>query len=95
MCGSLSLDCRDHIAPKGFAVDIREKPHDDTVQVTVVELIGATTTKTGLKVECKLDTRTYKKGIKVSKAEMAQLNITGDAFHPQWNYTITPRQQPP
>jgi DEAD/DEAH box helicase domain-containing protein len=34
MCGSLSLDCRDHIAPKGFAVDIREKPHDDTVQVS-------------------------------------------------------------
>jgi len=34
MCGSLSLDCRDHIAPKGFAVDIREKPHDNTVQVS-------------------------------------------------------------
>jgi hypothetical protein len=34
MCGSLSLDCRDHIAPKGFAVDIRGKPHDDTVQVS-------------------------------------------------------------
>jgi len=51
--------------------------------------------QTGLKVECALDTRTYKKGIKVSKAEMAHLNITGDAFHPQWNYTITPRQQPP
>jgi hypothetical protein len=61
----------------------------------VVELIGATTTKTGLKVECALDTRTYKKGIKVGNAEMAQLNIIGDAFHPQWNYTITPRQQPP
>jgi DDE family transposase len=64
-------------------------------RLAVVELIGAMTTKTGLKVECALDTRTYKKGIKVSKAEMAQLNITGDAFHPQWNYTITPRQQPP
>jgi hypothetical protein len=63
-------------------------------RLAVVELIAATTTKTGLKVECALDTRTYKKGIKVSKAEMAHLNITGDAFHPQWNYTITPRQQP-
>jgi hypothetical protein len=31
----------------------------------VVELIGATTTKTGLKVESALDTRTYQKGIKV------------------------------
>ena len=47
-------------------------------RVAVVELIGATTTKTGLKVECVLDTRTYEKGIKVSKAEMAALAITGE-----------------
>lgn len=58
----------------------------------VVDLIGATTTKTGLKVECALDTRTYEKGVKVSNAEMASLDITGDAFHPEWNYTIKPRQ---
>ena len=31
VCGSSSFDCRDHIAPKGFAVDIRQKPHDDTL----------------------------------------------------------------
>jgi hypothetical protein len=23
--------------------------------------------------------------------EMAELDITGDAFHPEWNYTIKPR----
>ena len=56
-----------------------------------VELIGATTTKTGLKVESALDTRSYKKGIKISKAEMKRLDITGDQFHPEWNYTIRPR----
>src|SRR5580700_9880409 len=39
-----------------------------TARVAVVELIGATTTKTGLKVESALDTRSYQKGIKVSKA---------------------------
>src|ERR1700675_2439838 len=39
----------------------------------VVELIAATTTKTGLKVECVLDERTYEKGIKVSDAEMEAL----------------------
>ena len=33
----------------------------------------------------------YAKGIKVSDAEMANLNIKGDAFHPEWNYTISPR----
>ena len=57
----------------------------------VVGVIGATTTKTGLKVECALDERTYEKGIKVSKAEMKRLNIKGDDFHPDWNYTIMPR----
>jgi hypothetical protein len=30
--------------------------------------------------------------VKVSKAEMAALDITGDEFHPEWNYTIKPRQ---
>jgi hypothetical protein len=63
-----------------------------TDRVAVVELIGATTTKAGLKVECALDTRTYQKGIKVSDAEMQSLDITGDTFHPEWNYTIRPRQ---
>jgi hypothetical protein len=62
-----------------------------TDRLAVVELIGATTTKTGLKVACVLDERTYEKGIKVSDAEMAALDITGDTFHPEWNYTIKPR----
>jgi Rhodopirellula transposase DDE domain len=57
-----------------------------TDRLAVVELIGATTTKTGLKVESALDTRTYQKGIKVSKAAMKGLDITGDHFHPEWNY---------
>jgi hypothetical protein len=62
-----------------------------TDRVAIVELIGATTTKAGLKVECVLDTRTYEKGIRVRDAEMAVLDITGDPFHPEWNYTIKPR----
>jgi hypothetical protein len=62
-----------------------------TDHLTIVELIGATTTKSGLKVDCALDTRTYEKGIKVSDAEMNALKIIGDDFHPEWNYTINPR----
>ena len=31
----------------------------------------------------------------VSDAQMAALNIKGDAFHPEWNYTITPRSHEP
>ena len=58
---------------------------------TVVELIASTTTQAGLTVRCELDTRDYPKGIKVSDAEMMTLNIEGDACHPEWNYTISPR----
>ena len=62
-----------------------------TDRATVVELIAATTTKTGLKVDSVLDTRTYQKGIKVSDAQMQTLDIRGDAFHPEWNYSVIPR----
>jgi hypothetical protein len=48
----------------------------------ILDLIGATTTKTGLEVRCELDPRTYEKGIKVTNAEMEALNIQGAAFHP-------------
>ena len=39
------------------------------------------------------DERTYEKGIKVSDAEMAKLNITRAEFHGEWNYTIKPRRE--
>jgi len=64
-------------------------------RAAVVELIGRTTTKTGLKVQCALDERTYEKGIRISKAEMSKLAIEGDAFHPEWNYNIKPRSSKP
>jgi Rhodopirellula transposase DDE domain len=65
-----------------------------TNHLTVVELIASTTTKTGLTVRCELDTRLYPKGIKVSDEAMATLNIKGDKFRPEWNYTISPRDPP-
>lgn len=57
----------------------------------IVQLISATRTSKGLSVQCRLDQTTYEKGIKVSDAEMAQLKITPDHFHGEWNYTFTPR----
>lgn len=66
-----------------------------TSRLAIVELIAATTTTTGLKVRCELDERTYVKGVKVSKAQMAGLNITPAEFHPEWNYTITPKPLKP
>jgi hypothetical protein len=56
----------------------------------IVDLIGATTTDTGLTVRCELDSNAYAKGIVVSDQEMAGLNITRNAFHGEWNYTIRP-----
>jgi len=59
--------------------------------LVIVQLIASTTTEAGLTVACRLDTNTYQKGIKVSDAEMARLNIHPAAFHGEWNYTIRPR----
>ncbi len=58
----------------------------------IVDLISATTTKTGLSVRCELDTKAYPKGIRVSDEDMAALNITRDPFHGEWNYTIKPQK---
>jgi hypothetical protein len=57
----------------------------------IVDLISATTTATGLTVRCELDTNAYPKGITVSDAEMATINISRANFHGEWNYTIRPR----
>jgi DNA-binding phage protein len=56
----------------------------------IVNLIAATTTTTGLQVHSELDTQLYPKGVKVSDAELAQVNIERDDFHGEWNYTISP-----
>jgi len=61
----------------------------------IVQLIGSTTTDTGLEVRCEIDRNLYPKGIKVTDEEMHAINITRDNFHGEWNYTISPNQQPP
>jgi hypothetical protein len=60
----------------------------------IVDLISATTTRTGLTVHCELDESHYPKGIVVSDEQMASLNITRHDFHGEWNYTIHPRSSP-
>lgn len=57
----------------------------------IVQLISATKTGKGLTVQCRIDRTAYDKGIKVSDAEMAALNIKPADFHGDWNYTFTPR----
>jgi hypothetical protein len=58
---------------------------------TIVQLIAATTTRTGLNVKAEIDHETYPAGIKVTDSEMAAINLTAHAFHGEWNYTITPK----
>jgi transposase len=58
---------------------------------TIINLIGATTTRTGLKVYAQLDERSYPNKIKITDAELAAVNIHRADFHPDWNYTIQPK----
>jgi transposase len=58
---------------------------------TIVSLIAATTTSTGLKVHAELNTESYPAGLKVSHQELSQINIRRDKFHGDWNYEIQPR----
>ena len=57
---------------------------------TIVELIGNTTTTTGLLIKTKVDKKEYMKGIKISEEEFASINLERMKFHGEWNYTIRP-----
>ncbi len=58
---------------------------------TIINLIGATRTTSGLEVYARLDEGTYPAKIRVSDAELDDVNIHGEDFHPEWNYVIVPR----
>jgi hypothetical protein len=62
----------------------------------IIDLIGSTTTSTGLKIYARLDPGHYETGIKVTTAQLAAVNIARDEFHPHpdWNYTIHPTPFP-
>jgi hypothetical protein len=58
---------------------------------TIVNLISATTTSTGLKVYARLDDGTYPDKVRVPDDQIKAVNLTGEEFHPEWNYTIKPK----
>jgi hypothetical protein len=58
---------------------------------TIVALIAATTTRTGLNVKCEIDHASYPPGVKVTDAQMAAINFTPHEFHGEWNYSIAPK----
>lgn len=61
-----------------------------TSLLVIINLIGATTTTTGLKIKAKLDEKTYLTGIKISEEDKQKLNIERNDFHGEWNYIISP-----
>ena len=54
----------------------------------IVNLIGSTTTQSGLTISAELDINIYPKGIRVSDDELEMVNLTKAAFHGEWNYII-------
>ncbi len=58
---------------------------------TIVNLIGNTTTTTGLRIKAKLNRKKYQTGVKVTKADLSKLNLKPAKFHGDWNYTVHPK----
>jgi hypothetical protein len=58
---------------------------------TIVQLIAATSTTAGLKVRAELDENKYPKGVKISDAKLAAIQLARHSFHGDWNYTISPK----
>ena len=57
----------------------------------MVNLIGSTTTKKGLKISAEIDRNGYQTGIKIYDKEIDELNIEKDDFHGEWNSKLCPR----
>ena len=73
-----------------ISMDWRGRPL--TSHQVIVDLIGATTTRTGLKVHAELDDATYPPGVKITDAQIAALPIARHDFHGDWNYTLAPTE---
>ena len=57
---------------------------------TVVNLIGGTRTRTGLKIKAVLDSSEYETGVEISKEQIDQIRLKRHKVHPDWNYTLLP-----
>ena len=59
----------------------------------IIQLIAATTTAQGLTIQAEFDAGSYPTGLKVTKEQLANLNLQRDGFHGEWNYCILPTDQ--
>ncbi|MCP3993101.1 MAG: ISAzo13 family transposase [Actinomycetia bacterium] len=71
-----------------ISINWRGRPLTD--MRTIVELIGSTTTRTGLTIQAAYDPNIYLTGTKVSNTEFNALPVKGHDWHPEWNYTLNP-----
>jgi len=66
------------------------KGHPLTSHEVIVDLIAATTTRTGLNVKAGLDQSYYPRGIKITGKQLAAVPLRRHDFHGEWNYTVLP-----
>jgi hypothetical protein len=52
---------------------------------TIINLIGGTTTNSGLRIKAKLNRKKYETGRKVSNADLAKVNLKPAKFHGDWS----------
>ena len=71
-------------------ISLNWRGHPLVSHEVIVNLIAATTTRTGLTVRAEIDHARYEKGIKVTDTEFAAIRIARDDFHGEWNYVISP-----
>lgn len=62
---------------------------------TVVKMISATKTEHGLKINAVLDEGRYETGVKISQAQMKEVNIHPHKQNPEWNYSLLPHPSQP
>ena len=65
-----------------------------TTMRTIIELISATSTSTGLTVLAEYDPNWYEKGVKITDRQLAALPLVPDKFHGEWNYTLNAQSDP-
>jgi hypothetical protein len=71
-------------------VSMNWKRHPLTSHEVIVDLIAATTTRTGLKVKARLDQTYYPRGIKITDKQLTAVPLRRHDFHGEWNYTVLP-----
>jgi hypothetical protein len=96
-CGTIQRACRGHRLnpPSEWVYGIIRNPHLNwrgrslTDIRTIVELIAATKTKTGLAVQCAYDPSWYPTGFRISDGDYATIPLRAHKWHGEWNYSIT------